>query len=107
MRGDDDRVEAVGGPVAGGQLDAARVAPDRPRAQPDVHPARELGKQRLHVAAAPARDGPPREPPEPEHPVMVEEADRVRRREVERPLGAVDHRADVSGTRKWRRKRSE
>ena len=86
VRRHDDRVEAVSRAVAGRQLDAVGVAPDGPRAEARVDAAGEPGEQRVDVAAAAAGDGAPAEPAEAEHAVMVEEADRVRRGEVERPI---------------------
>ena len=49
--------------------------------------AGEPSKQRVDVAAAAAGDRAPLEPAEPEHAVVVEETNRVRRGEVERAVG--------------------
>src|SRR5207248_4956863 len=68
------------------ELDAVRAAADRLDAEADVRAAAEALEQRLDVAAAAARDGPPAKAPGTEHPMVVEEPDRVRRREVERAL---------------------
>ena len=87
VRRDDDGVEPPRHVVVRPQLDAVRHAVDRADAEPEVHAAREPFEQRADVGLGPARHRPPAVAAEPEHPVVLEEADRVRRRELERPLG--------------------
>jgi len=62
---------------------AAAIALDRVKGVSNLIRAGD----RVDVAAAAAGDGAPAEAPEAQHPVVVEEADRVRRRKLERAAG--------------------
>ena len=100
VRGDDDPVEAMALAVVGRQLDTVRVTPERMRTEAEPQPRAERSGDRPDVGVGAAAHRPPGEAPEPEHAVVVEEADRVRRRELERAPGRVDQSAEVSGTMK-------
>ena len=85
VRGDDDVVEAADRPssVAPRPRRRRAAAPAR-RADPAVPGAARASRRR---SCGSRRDRPPAEAAEAEHAVVVEEADRVRGREVERPPG--------------------
>ena len=70
--------------VADPQLDAVRRAADRADAAAEPQPVAEPRRDRIDVRAAAAGHRAPAEAAEAEHAVIVEEADRVRRRELER-----------------------
>ena len=69
------------------QLDAAEVAPQRADAEAEVQTRAEALADRADVRVRPAADGPPAEAAEAEHPVVVEEANRVGGGKLERPPG--------------------
>ncbi len=82
VRREDDLVEALD-PVADPQLDAVGRAADGAHSARSRRPSPSPPRSRRRNAAA-AGHGAPAEAAEAEHPVILEEADRVRRRELER-----------------------
>ena len=83
--------------VGGAELDPVVATGDRPHRQAQVQHRTRALEQRLHVGAAAADDRAPALAPEAEHAVVVEEAERVAGREVERRAGAA--RPDRRGQR--------
>ena len=86
---DDDGVEGSAAVVGGAQLDPVVTRLDGPDRQAQVERDPRALEQRLHVGATAANDGAPALAPEAEHPVVVEETERVAGGEVDcRPRAA-------------------
>ena len=95
--GDDGAVEPPRRITVDHDGDAVRVPLERDHGRAKVEASSNPREDRAHLFAAPADDGLPAAPAKAEHPVIVEEANRIGGRDVERPLRG--RRPDGGGQR--------